>query len=116
METEEERLRKRDERSQEWQEEILNMSMEEFNLMERDESLWIEEPQPSEDEIPITHSQMRMLEKVLGDEFSISDEKVRETLEAVLELGFYFERDRKVLNLARESYLKGRNWIKRSYR
>jgi len=29
-----------------------------------------------------------------------------------LELGFYFERDKKVLNLARESYLKGRNWIK----
>ena len=55
--------------------------------------------------------QKKMLEKVLADDFYISDEKVRETLDMVLELGFYYERDRKVLNLARESYLKGKNWI-----
>ena len=101
METKEERLR--GETLQEWQEEILNMSMEEFNLMERD---W-------EDEIPITHSQMRMLEKVLGDDFYIGDEGIRDTLNSVLELGFYFERDKEILNLARECYLKGRNWIKK---
>ena len=112
METEEERLK--GERLQEWQEEILNMSMEEFNLMEKDEFMWIEEPQPSEDEIPITQSQMRMLERVLGDDFYIGDEGIRDTLQSVLDLGFYFERDKEVLNLARECYLKGRNWIKKN--
>ena len=112
METEEERLK--GERLQEWQEEILNMSMEEFNLMEKDEFMWIEEPQESEDEIPITQSQMRMLEKVLGDDFYIGDEEVRDVLQSVLDLGFYFERDKEVLNLARECYLKGRNWIKKN--
>ena len=56
--------------------------------------------------------QKEMLEKILADDFYISDEKVRETLDMVLELGFYYERDRKVLNLARESYLMGKNWIK----
>ena len=112
METEEERLK--GERLQSWQEEILNMSMEEFNLMEKDEFMWIEEPQESEDEIPITQSQMRMLEKVLGDDFYIGDEEVRDVLQSVLDLGFYFERDKVILNLARECYLKGRNWIKKN--
>ena len=111
METEEEGLRRGEETLQEWQEQILNMSMEE----ERDEYMWIEEPQPSEDEIPITQSQMRMLEKVLGDDFYIGDERIRDTLNSVLELGFYFERDKEVLNLARECYLKGRNWIKKKH-
>lgn len=69
--------------------------------------------EPKEEEIPLTQSQRDMLEKVLGDEFFIGDEKVRDILEAVLELGFYYERDRKVLNLARDCYLKGKNWIKR---
>jgi hypothetical protein len=109
LETEEEGLRRGEETLQEWQEEILNMSMEE----ERDEYMWIEEPQPSEDEIPITQSQMRMLEKVLGDDFYIGDERIRDTLNSVLELGFYFERDKEVLNLARKCYLEGRNWIKK---
>lgn len=91
---------------QDWQEQILNSieGIDIGNLFE------------NENEIPITQSQAHMLEKVLGGGFYIQDEKVRETLEAVLELGFYYERDRKVLNIARESYLKGRNWIKRSYR
>ena len=112
LETEDERLK--GERLQSWQEEILNMSMEEFNLMEKDEFMWIEEPQESEDEIPITQSQMRMLEKVLGDDFYIGDEEVRDVLQSVLDLGFYFERDKVILNLARECYLKGRNWIKKN--
>ena len=62
--------------------------------------------------IPISKAQADMLEKVLGDDFFIGDEKVREILEAVFECGFYYERDRKVLNRAREEYLKGNNWIK----
>ena len=56
--------------------------------------------------------QRRMLEKVLSDEYFISDGKIRETLEMVLELEFYYERDKKILNLARRCYLEGKNWIK----
>ena len=69
--------------------------------------------EPKEEEIPLTQSQADMLEKVIGDEFFITDSKVREILEAVFELGFYYERDRAILNLARECYLKGNNWIKK---
>jgi len=101
METKEEGL-KRDMELQEWQRDILEMTIE------GDEDWTL----TNESEIPITQSQARMLEKVLGDDFYIGDEKIRELLQCVLELGFYFERDKKVLNLARESYLKGRNWIK----
>jgi len=90
---------------QDWQKEILKVHKFDIdNLFE------------NENEIPITKAQANMLEKVLGDDFYISDEKVREVLEAVLELGFYYERDRKILNIARDCYLKGKNWIKRSYR
>jgi hypothetical protein len=70
----------------------------------------------NEDIFELLPQQKEMLEKVLGDDFYIQDEKIRETLDMVLELGFYYERDRKVLNLARGSYLRGENWIKRSYR
>jgi len=101
METKEEGLN-RDMELQEWQRDILEMTIE------GDEDWTL----TNESEIPITQSQARMLEKVLGDDFYIGDEKMRELLQCVLELGFYFERDKKVLNLARESYLKGRNWIK----
>jgi hypothetical protein len=87
---------------QEWQRDILEMTIE-------DDEDWT---LTNESEIPITQSQARMLEKVLSDDFYIGDEEIRDTLRCVLELGFYFERDKKVLNLARESYLKGRNWIK----
>ena len=87
---------------QQWQREILTNKIWHIdNLFE------------NENEIPITKAQAKMLEKVLGDDFYISDSKIRETLEAVLELGFYYERDRAILNLARENYLKGKNWIKR---
>jgi hypothetical protein len=101
METEEEIL-KRDMELQQWQRDILEMTIE-------DDEDWT---LTNENEIPITQSQAKMLEKVLGDDFYIGDERIRDTLKCVLELGFYFERDKKVLNLARESYLKGRNWIK----
>lgn len=95
---------------QEWQKEILEMSTDEYSLIiEEMENTW-----GIENEIPITKSQALMLEKVLGDDFYISDEKIRDTLQCVLELGFYYERDKKVLNLAREYYLKGRNWIKKN--
>ena len=90
---------------QQWQKEILEgENFDGGNLFE------------NENEIPLTQSQANMLEKVLGDEFFITDSKVREILEAVFELGFYYERDRKILNIARDCYLKGKNWIKRSYR
>jgi hypothetical protein len=87
---------------QQWQKDILEMTIED------DESWTL----TNENEIPITQSQMKMLEEVLGDDFYIGDSGIREVLEAVLECGFYFTRDKKILNLARESYLKGRNWIK----
>ena len=89
---------------QQWQEEIL--AMEEFK-----DSLDMWE---KEDKIPITKAQANMLEKVLGDEFFITDSKVRDILKDVWECGFYYERDRKVLNLARDCYLKGKNWIKKN--
>ena len=103
METKEEGLNKGME-LQEWQRDILEMTIE-------DDEDWT---LTNESEIPITQSQARMLEKVLGDDFYIGDSEVRAVLEVVLECGFYFERDKKILNMARESYLKGRNWIKRN--
>jgi len=108
METEEEKLKSFDKGLQQWQKEILEMSPEEWKFI-HDEDWTL----TNESEIPITQSQARMLEKVLSDEFFIGDEKVRDTLQCVLELGFYYERDKVILNLARECYLKGRNWIKK---
>ena len=96
---------------QEWQKEILEMSPEEYSLI-IDE---METTHGIENEIPLQESQKKMLEKVLGDDFYIGDEGIRDTLQCVLELGFYFERDKEVLNLARECYLKGRNWIKKKH-
>jgi hypothetical protein len=40
------------------------------------------------------------------------EEKYKLILGRVLNLGFYGEGDREVLNYARECYLKGKNWIK----
>ena len=93
---------------QQWQKEILSMEKYDDILNDMFRDSW-----EKEDEIPLTLSQANMLEKVLGDEFFIQDEKVRDILEAVFECGFYYERDRKVLNLARDCYLKGKNWIKK---
>ena len=91
---------------QDWQKQILENFRTYGNLLgDTDEEIFELLPQQKE-----------MLEIILADDFYISDEKVRETLDMVLELGFYYERDRKVLNLARRNYLKGKNWIKRSYR
>ena len=67
---------------------------------------------PPKDKIVITRSQAVMLEKVLGDDFFISDTKIRKTLERVFSCGYYYDKDKEILNLARECYLKGRNWIK----
>ena len=64
------------------------------------------------DEIPISKAQRNMLEKVLGDDFFIQDEKVREILKEVFDCGFYYKKDREVLNWARKSYMEGKNWIK----
>lgn len=62
------------------------------------------------DEIPISKAQADMLEKVLSNDFYIGDSKVRDILKEVFDCGFYYKKDREVLNLARKEYLKGRNW------
>lgn len=64
------------------------------------------------DEIPISKAQANMLEEMLSNDFYIQDVKVREVLKEVFDCGFYYKKDREVLNWARENYLKGRNWIK----
>jgi hypothetical protein len=96
---------------QQWQKDIL---IDSYNKdIEAWENTYTIIPKEEELEIPLTLSQAKMLEKVLGDEFFITDSKVRDILEAVFECGFYYERDRKLLNWARDCYLKGKNWIKR---
>ena len=92
---------------QQWQKDIL---IDSYNRdIEQWENTYTYIPK---EEISLTKAQRDMLEKVLGDEFFIGDEKVRDILEGVFECGFYYERDRKVLNRARDCYLKGKNWIK----
>ena len=92
---------------QQWQKDIL---IDSYNRdIEKWENTYTIIPK---EEISLTKAQRNMLEKVLGGDFFIGDEKVREILEAVFECGFYYKKDREVLNLARESYIKGRNWIK----
>ena len=92
---------------QQWQKDIL---IDSYNRdIEQWENTYTMIPK---EEISLTKAQRNMLEKVLGGDFFIGDEKVRDILEAVFECGFYYERDRKVLNRAREEYLKGNNWIK----
>jgi len=100
METEEEGIVE----LQEWHKEILE-NMDKYGSIFGD---------TNEEIFDLLPQQREMLEKVLSDSFFISDVKIRKVLETVLELGFYYERDRKVLNLARECYLKGRNWIKKN--
>ena len=105
METEEQTLSKQREallELQGWQRDVLEMTIED------DESWTL----TNESEIPITQSQGKMLEEILTGNFYIGDSEVRKVLEAVLECGFYFERDKKILNLARRQYLRGSNWIK----
>ena len=77
-----------------WQEEILRMELDTFEL----------KPQ-----------QQRMIEELLfpsdSNPFWV-EEKYKRILQRVLNLGFYGEGDREALNFARECYLKGKNWIK----
>ena len=77
-----------------WQEEILRMELDTFEL----------KPQ-----------QQRMIEELLfpsdSNPFWV-EEKYKLILGRVLNLGFYNEGDREALNYARECYLKGKNWIK----
>ena len=98
---------------QQWQKDVL---IDSYNKdIEQWENTYTQFHMKGDEEVfPITKNQADMLEKVIGDEFFITDSKVREILEAVFELGFYYERDRAVLNLARDCYLKGRNWIKKN--
>ncbi len=100
---------KEEEELQQWQRDILD----EEDTKDYINTSWLSHINKVVDEIPITKAQADMLEKVLGDDFYISDEKLSETLEAVFECWFYYERDRGILNLARECYIKGNNWIKR---
>ena len=90
---------------QQWQKDILD----EEDTKDYINTSWLSHIR---DEIPISKAQADMLEKVLGDDFFIGDEKVREILKEVFDCGFYYKKDREVLNLARESYIKGNNWIK----
>jgi len=97
METEEQTLSKQREallELQGWQEEILRMELDTFEL----------KPQ-----------QQRMIEELLfpsdSNPFWV-EEKYKLILGRVLNLGFYSEEDREALNFARECYLKGKNWIK----
>jgi len=97
METEEQTLSKQREallELQQWQEEILRMELDTFEL----------KPQ-----------QKRMIEELLFPSDSNPywvEEKYKRILQRVLNLGFYGEGDREALNFARECYLKGKNWIK----
>ena len=97
METEEQTLSKQREallELQGWQEEILRMELDTFEL----------KPQ-----------QQRMIEELLFPTDSHPywvEKKYRKVLERVLLFGYYSEEDRDALNYARECYLNGRNWIK----
>lgn len=80
---------------QDWQEEILSMG--------------------SYNPIELKPQQRAMLEKLLFPSDSNPywvEEEYRRILQRVLNLGFYEEEDKEVLNYARECYLKGNNWIK----
>jgi len=97
METEEQTLSKQREallELQQWQEEILRMELDTFEL----------KPQ-----------QQRMIEELLfpsdSNPFWVEDE-YKFILKRVLMFGYYSEEDREALNFARECYLKGKNWIK----
>lgn len=89
---------------QDWQKDILEMEGHNWCL----NSLFEKE----EDRLYLTETQMKMLTKVLGGDFHISNDKDRGILEAVLALGFYFERDKALLNKVRKNFLEGKNWIK----
>tara|TARA_E500000178_G_scaffold315191_1_gene333964 strand:- start:98 stop:427 length:330 start_codon:yes stop_codon:yes gene_type:complete len=99
---------------QQWQRDILAMehSKDYLNTAKRWQSIC--NTMERDKEITLTQSQRNMLEKVIGDDFYIGDTKIRETLDRVLDCGLYYEGDRATLNLARDCYLKGKNWIKKN--
>ena len=89
---------------QDWQKDILEMEGHNWCL----NSLFEKE----EDRLYLTETQMEMLTKVLGGDFHISNDRDKGILGAVLSLGFYFERDKALLNKVRKNFLEGKNWIK----
>jgi hypothetical protein len=89
---------------QDWQKYILEMEGHDWAI-----NSFLEK---EEDRLYLTETQMKMLTKVLGGDFHISSVGDMRVLEAVLGLGFYFERDKKLLNKVRKSFLEGKNWIK----
>jgi hypothetical protein len=68
-----------------------------------------------EDYFPLKGVHKEMIEKLLypsdSNPFHV-ERKYREILQRVLSNGFYTEADKEVLNYVRESYLKGKNWVK----
>ena len=90
---------------QQWQRDILTMEDSKDYL----NTAWLSicDALERDKEIPLTKTQMKMLEEILRGDW-IEDDKVRGILEAVFELGFYYERDRKILNDWRRKYLSER--------
>ena len=97
METEEQTLSKQREallELQGWQNQILEMDVNTFELQ---------------------YQQKKMIEELLyptdSNPFWV-EAGYKRILERVLRWGYYREEDREALNYARECYLKGKNWIK----
>ena len=89
---------------QPWQKDILEMEIDGLQQAGYDwgvNSLFEKE----ENRLYLTQSQIDMLKKAL-DYFWVSDSKERGIVEAVVELGFYFERDKELLNKVRKKFLK----------
>ena len=89
---------------QPWQKDILEMEIDGLQQSGYDwgvNSLFEKE----ENRLYLTKSQIDMLKKAL-DYFWVSDSKERGIVEAVVELGFYFERDKELLNKVRKKFLK----------
>ena len=89
---------------QPWQKDILEMEIDGLQQSGYDwgvNSLFEKE----ENRLYLTQSQIDMLKKAL-DYFWVSDSKERGIVEAVVELGFYFERDKELLNKVRKKFLK----------
>ena len=91
---------------QPWQKDILEMEIDGLQQAGYDwglNSLFEKEA----NRLYLTKSQIDMLKKAL-DYFWVSDSKERGIVEAVVELGFYFERDKELLNKVRKKFLRRR--------
>lgn len=96
---------------QPWQKDILEMEIN--GLQEAGYNWGLNSYFEKEDRrFYLIETQKEMLKKVLGGDFHISNDRDRGILEAILELGFYFKRDKLLLNKVRRNFLKGMNWIK----